>query len=126
MEQYLKNSSEVDYVHALLNCVLKVKLQYHNHFKIHHDSIVADSEFNNLPVESMDTLQKTYGIQIIPHQLYSSIEESEKFFGWWGPYAVKARPASVQYEVNVPVEPAMISPRLNANGGNPTPPTLNL
>lgn len=89
-------------------------------------SIVADSEFKNESIESVTKLMTTFGVQIVPHQLWSSIEESEKFFAWWGPYTMKVRPPPVQFEVNIPVEPAKISAKLNANGGNPNPPTLNL
>ncbi len=89
-------------------------------------SIISDSEFSNLPVANCETLFTKYGLQIIPFQLFTTLKESEDFFNWWGPYAIKIRPTPVQYIVNIPVEPAAISSRLNANGGNPTPPTLNL
>jgi hypothetical protein len=89
-------------------------------------SIISNPEFKNLPIDTCEKLFTNFGVQIIPFQLFTTLKESEDFFNWWGPYAIKIRPSPVQYIVNIPVEPAKISSRLNANGGNPTPPTLNL
>lgn len=78
----------------------------------------------NHPLADIETLMNTYGVQMIPFNLYVTPQETEAYYKFWGAYSWRLKPKDLQYVVVRAEPPKPISPRANANGGNVAPPPL--
>jgi hypothetical protein len=71
-------------------------------------------------------LRTIYGVQIIPFFIYNNPAETLSMFKAWGAYSWKLKPVELQYIVVKTVPPAKLNQAANAQGGNISPPALQL
>jgi hypothetical protein len=94
--------------------------------KTNNTYALVDSGSQNLSDADQYKLMTTYGVQILPFFLYNTSAETLSMFKGWGSYSWKLKPAELQYIVVKTVPPAKLNQSANAQGGNISPPALNL
>jgi hypothetical protein len=94
--------------------------------KTNNTYALVDSGSQNLSEADHFKLLATYGVQILPFFLYNTPAETLAMFKGWGPYSWKLKPAPLQYIVVKTVPPAKLNQAANAQGGNISPPALQL
>jgi hypothetical protein len=80
----------------------------------------------NLDDDQRTKLLNTYGVQMIPYNLFLDPAQTEAFLNGWGPYSWAIKPKLLQYVVVRQLPPRPLNPSLNANQGNVRPPALKL
>jgi hypothetical protein len=94
--------------------------------KTNNTFALVDSGSQNISEADRFKLLATYGVQILPFFPYNTSGETLSMFKGWGAYSWKLKPAALQYIVVKTIPPAKLSQAANAQGGNISPPALNL
>jgi hypothetical protein len=84
---------------------------------------VADTD--STATTDRTTLLSTYGVQMIPFNPFSSVDETTAVLKAWGVYSWILKPPPLQYVVLRAEPPKPLSPKANSNQGNVGQPALH-
>lgn len=75
-------------------------------------------------VKQMKTVMETLGVQAIPLTLYSFGESEKPILDMWKSSGWKVKPENIRFTKPAPIQPKEPSPKLNANKGQLSSPTI--
>ena len=79
----------------------------------------------NLVLTDITKLMKTYGVQMLPWNPYTTPSETQEFLKQWGQYSWALKPPEIQFVVVSALPPKPLTTKADAKGGNVAQPALH-